>query len=298
MLEDILTFQMIVQHKSLTKAGKELGISTSIVTRRLARLEKSLNTRLLQRTTRQIHLTEAGEIFFNKITDVLYGLEASKEAVRNLSDNVAGTLKVGLPAGISQLYVTKMLHQFSQKYPNISIHIVTGHHLLGLLTTGFDLVIHAGILPDSNFYFKKIGSWKKIFCASPDYLNKYGTPNTPLELKSHNCIDHYDNADRTWEYKENNIVKKIAINGNIRADNHFDIRQLIVSGMGISYLSKCTIYEDLKQGRLVSILDDFQSSEFGTYAVYPTNKFISKKVQIFLDFMTNLLGSVYGETSL
>ncbi len=298
MLEDILTFQTIVQHKSLTKAGKELGISTSIVTRRLARLEKSLNIRLLQRTTRQIHLTEAGEIFFNQITDVLYGLEASKEAIRNLSGNVAGTLKVGLPTGISQLYVTKMLHQFSQKYPDISIHIVTGHNLLGLLTAGFDLVIHAGILPDSSFYFKKIGSWKKIFCASPDYLKKYGTPNTPLELKSHNCIDHYDNAERTWEYKEDNIVKKIAINGSIRADNHFDIRQLVLSGMGISYLSKCTIYEDLKQGRLVSVLDDFQSSEFGTYAVYPTNKFISKKIQVFLDFMTNLLGSVYGETSL
>src|SRR5579871_3138902 len=130
MFEDIIAFQTIVVHKSLTKASKELGVSTPVITRRLARLEKSLNVRLLQRTTRQVNLTEAGELFFNQISNVLQTLEASKEAVKNLNNDVSGTLKVGLPPSISYLYVTKWLHLFTEKYPNIHIHIITGNHLL------------------------------------------------------------------------------------------------------------------------------------------------------------------------
>lgn len=295
MLEDIVAFRTIVQLKSLTKASKELGLSTPVVTRRLARLEKSLNTRLIQRTTRQIHLTEAGELFFAQISEILHALQASTEAVKNLNQEVVGTLKVGLPASISYLYVTKMLHQFTARYPKINIHITTGNHLLGLLTNGFDLVIHAGILPDSSFYFKKLGCWKKIFCASPNYLAKHGVPQKAEELKLHNCIDHYDNFDRVWEYKENDTLKKIIVSGNIRADNNFDIRQLALSGIGIAYLPKCTVNEDLKQGRLVSILENFQASEFGTYAVYANKQFLSKKAEVFLEFMSGLLESVYSE---
>lgn len=127
MFDDIVVFRTIVQLKSLTKASKALGLSTPVVTRRLARLEKSLNTSLIQRTTRQIHLTEAGELFFAQSTDVLYALEASKDAVKNLNREVSGTLKVGLPESISYLYVTKKLHQFTTRYPNINIYIVTGN---------------------------------------------------------------------------------------------------------------------------------------------------------------------------
>lgn len=295
MLEDIVVFRTIVQQKSLTNASKELGLSTPVVTRRLARLENVLNTQLIQRTTRQLHLTEAGELFFTLTSDVLHAFEASKDAVKNLSKDVTGTLKVGLPSGISYLYVTKQLHKFTTCYPNINLNIVTGNHLLGLLTNGFDLVIHAGALPDSNFYFKKIGSWKKIFCASPDYLSKYGIPEKPEELKKHNCIDNYNNVERSWEYKEHDNLKKIMITGNIRVDNNFDIRQLALSGMGIVYLSKCIVNEDLKQGRLISILKNFQTSELATYAVYPSKHFMSKKTEVFLAFMSDLLESVYDQ---
>ena len=291
MFEDIIAFCHIVEHKSLTKAASALGVSAPVVTRRLARLEQSLNTRLFQRTTRQIYLTEAGELFFSQITDVLNGLEASKESVRNLSNIVSGTLKVGLPASISHLYVTKMLHQFTAQYPQIQIHIVTGSNLLSLLSSGFDLVIHAGVLPDSNFYYKKIGSWKKIFCASPDYLRQYGVPQMPAELNTHQCIDHYDNLGRTWDYKDKGVLKKILVNSKIRVDSQFDMRQLALSGVGIAYLSQCTVHEDLKLGHLISILEDFQASGLETYAVYPSKKFISKKTEVFLAFIE----SVYGQ---
>lgn len=297
MFEDIETFQAIAQHQSLTKASKVLGISTPVVTRRLARLEKSLGTQLVQRTTRQVKLTEAGELFFLQISDVLQGLEASKEAVKNLTNNVAGTLRVGLPPSLSYLYVTKMLPKFIREYPNIHLEIATGNYLLNLLTGGFDLVIHAGVLPDSSFYYKQIGSWKRIFCASADYLKRHEMPRTPEDLKSHFCIDHLSNTERTWEYTKNNINKKIMIDGGVRIDNNFDIKQLALEGVGIAYLSKCTVHEDIKQKKLIPILEDFSGSEMKIYAVYPSKKFISKKAQIFLTFMEDLLKSVHGEMS-
>jgi DNA-binding transcriptional LysR family regulator len=295
MFDDIITFRAIVQHKNLTKAGKELGLSTSIVTRRLVRLEKSLNTRLIQRTTRQLHLTEAGELFLAETNNIMQALEVSKDVVKNLNKEVTGMLKVGLPPNLSYLYVSKMLHKFIAQYPNINIQIATGNHLLGLLANGFDLIIHAGVLPDSDFYFKKIGSWKKIFFASPDYLNKNGIPTSPAELKLHNCIDHADNYERAWEYSENNIIKKVIINSKVRVDNNFDIRQLALNGIGIAHLSKCAVYDDLKQGRLISILEDFQTPEFETFAVYPSKKFINKKTQVFLEFVDDLLKSISCE---
>lgn len=163
MLEDILAFQTIVQYGSFTRAGKALGISTPVMTRRLARLEESLNTRLIQRTTRQIHLTEADEIFLDKIRDVLCALEDSTEAVKMLANDVTGTLKIGLTVTMSNL-VTKMLYKFTNQYPNINLHIVTGNNLLYLLSNGFDLVIHSGTVLTRNGYIiihddklKKIG---------------------------------------------------------------------------------------------------------------------------------------------
>jgi DNA-binding transcriptional LysR family regulator len=296
MIEDISAFYNIALHNSLTKAGKELGISTSVVTRRLARLEKLLNTSLVRRTTRKIYLTEAGELFFQRAGEILENLKNSQEEIKNLNEEVSGILKVALPPSISYLYVTKMLHKFTKKYPKLKLQIVTGNNLLHLLANGFDLVIHAGKLPDSSFHFKKIAGWGKIFCASKDYLKKHGTPKKPEDLKFHNCIDRTDNVHKNWEYQENNRTKKIIISGNICVDNNFDGRNLALSGIGIACLSKCAIYEDLKSKKLISILKNFQPAEFEIYAVYQNDKFMAKKIKVFIDFLSDLLKSVSNQT--
>jgi DNA-binding transcriptional LysR family regulator len=294
MFEDISAFQAVARHKSFTKAAQDLDLSIPVVTRRLARLEQALDVRLLQRTTRHVHLTEAGEIFLTEISDVLQALESSKETVKNLTRSINGTLKVGLPVNLSHLYVTPMLHKFMERYPNIQLHLVTGDYLLDLLNNGFDLVIHCGYLPDSNFYFEKLGSWNKIFCAAPSYLEKYGAPRTIEELKHHNCLDHYENFDRTWEYQEGKAVKKIPIHGNIRAYSNPEIRNLTLSGLGIGYLGKCSIYQELQQGSLVAILPNYQTPVLGTYAVYPNKKFLNKKTRLFIDFIIELLAPLYS----
>lgn len=295
MFEDISAFQAVAQFKSFTKAAQRLELSIPVVTRRIARLEQTLGVRLLHRTTRHVHLTEAGEIFLAEISDILQALEASKETVKGLTHAINGTLKVGLPVNMSHLYVTPVLHQFMALYPNIHIHLMTGDYLLDLLKQGFDLVIHCGQLPDSNFYFEKLGVWKKLFCAAPSYLEKYGTPQTVEELKEHNCIDHYENFERNWEYQEGKRLKKIVVNGNVRAHSNPEIKNLVLSGLGIGYLGKCSLYREVKEGSLVSILQNYETPALGTYAVYPHKKFLNQKTRVFIDFIAKILAPVYSD---
>ncbi len=295
MFEDIAAFQAIAQNLSFTKAAQYLELSIPVVTRRLARLEQSLGVRLLQRSTRHVHLTEAGTIFLAEVSDVLQALEASKETIKNLTHTVSGTLKVGLPANLSHLYISKALHKFVRSYPDIKIHMVTGEYLLDLLANGFDLVIHSGHLPDSSFYFEKMATWTKHFCAAPSYLEKNGTPHTMEELKLHNCIDHYENADRTWTYLQGNKQKKILVSGNIRAYSSAEIRNIALSGLGIACLSKCSVHKELRNGSLVSILQQYKTPLSGIYAVYPSKKFLNQKTKLFIEFVAEALEPVYNE---
>lgn len=289
MLEDISAFCVVAEHKSFSKAARQLEISAAVVTRRIMRLEKFLGARLLQRSTRHVNLTEAGQIYYSQVRDALTTLENSKKMVKNLTEEVTGTLKVGLPASLSYLHITPALHQFTKKFPQLKIQIVHGNHLLDLLSNGFDMVIHCSKLPDSNFYYKKIGEWKKIICASPAYLKKHGVPKIPQELSLHQCVDHYDNSVRVWKFKVGNKIEEVMINANIYVNSSMDLKNLAVQGAGIAYLPSFTVYHELKAGRLISILENYQPPSIDMLAVYPSREYLNKKTKLFLDFLAKVL---------
>ncbi len=290
MLEDINVFSVIAKHQSFSKAARELELSTPVVTRRLARLEKLLGTRLLNRTTRNVTLTEAGSLFYLEVNDILAALEATKESVISLTRKVTGTLKVGLPYAFNQCYVSKSLNNFLAQYPALKIQIESGSYLLGLLNSGFDLVIHCGNLPDSNYYFKKLGKMKRIICAAPSYLEAFGTPQTPEDLLLHNCLgsDNSSSTPNLWTFQENGKDKEILVNGNVSSTNGFDLRTLAVNGVGIVYIAHYIASNEIDSGRLIPVLENHQKY-LDVYAVYPSAKFLSKKTQLFLDFVTDLI---------
>lgn len=292
MLEDISVFCACAEHKSFSQAARQLDISAAVVTRRIARLEKSLDTRLLHRTTRQVSLTEAGQAFYAEVSDLLQALEASKKTAKSFNQEVTGTLKIGIPASIGYLHVSQALHRFAQQYPQLKIQIVQGNHLLDLLRNGFDIVIHCGELPDSNFYYQKLGDWKKIICAAPNYLKKFGLPKTP-DFTQHQCLDHYDNFQRTWKFKIDGKIKNVMINADIYVNSSLDLKNLATQGLGIAYLPSFTVYHELKAGRLISILEEYQPPVLGMYAVYPSHQYLSKKTKLFLDFIADTLKPVF-----
>lgn len=292
MFEDISAFCACAEHKSFSRAAKQLGVSAAVVTRRIARLEKVLDAQLLLRTTRLVTLTEAGQVFYAEVRDILQALEASKKTVKSFNQEITGTLKIGLPASIGHLYVSSAIVKFSRQYPQLKIQMVQGNHLLDLLRNGFDLVVHCGELPDSNFYYQKLGDWKKIICAAPSYIKKHGIPKIP-DFRQHHCLDHYDNFQPTWRFKINGKLKEVPINANIYANSSLDLKNLAKSGLGIAYLPSFTVYQEIKDGHLISILEKYQPPVLGMYAVYPSHKYLTKKTKLFLEFLADLLNPIF-----
>jgi LysR family transcriptional regulator for bpeEF and oprC len=288
MLKDAEIFIQVVELKSFSKAARKLKLSAPIVTRHIAKLESELGVRLLQRNTRQVSLTEAGALFYENCLSLLHIYTVSLKQVRSLSHEIVGTLKIGLPMSISYFFVTAFLDKFLKKYPNLKIDIVNGNHLIDLLSSGFDLVLHCGELADSNLYCKKIGEWSKVTCASPKYLKAQGTPKNPEDLRHHNCLDHYDNRDQTWKYIINDELKPIPVHGNIRSNTSMDLKNLAVSGLGIAYLPSFTIRDEINSGKLKPILTSYQVPALSMQAVYPSGRYLSQKTRVFIDFLATL----------
>ncbi len=289
MLEDIEIFCAIAKTGGFAKAAKELHLSTSIVTRRLARLEQKLEVRLMHRTTRQVSLTDAGQLYYEEVSPILDALQASNKNVKSLSKEATGILKIGLPVSISHLYVTQWLHEFLAQHPRLTVHMVNGSRLLDLLGEGFDLILHCGELPDSTFYSKKLGMWEKITCASPAYLKQHGTPKKPEDLMHHNCLDHADNFQGTWDFQVKGKLNSIPVRGNARVNSSIDLCNLAKTGLGLVYLPSFSVAHALKTGELVSVLDAYRPKPLGMYLVYPSHKYLSYKTQALMDFMSGLL---------
>lgn len=288
MIEDINTFCAVAKYQSFSKAARELGLSTPVVTRRLARLESSLEVRLLNRTTRQVTLTEAGNLFFNEVSDVLQALEASKENVKFATSQISGTLRVALPASLNQCYVIPSIKHFLAKYPNLKVEISSGSNT-NLLNNGYDLVILCGQLPHSSYHYKKILSMRKVICASPAYLKKSGEPKTLDDLVNHNCLDVHDHFQSYWMIQNKGETREILVRGNVHVNNGVDLKTLAMSDVGIAHLPSYLVYNELQSGELVEVLKEENMTEYAMYAVYASKKYMARKIQAFLDFVTELV---------
>ena len=288
LLDDLKAFCLVCEQNSLAKAARKMGISTPMMTRRIQRIELELKTQLLNRSTRVVNTTEAGNLFYQQCIDVINQYESGIRALHTLSENVSGTIKIGLPASISHLWVTPVLNKFLLEYPEIKIQIVNGNHLLGLLAEGFDFVIHCGQLPDSGYYFRKIRDWYKLTCATPNYLKKYGTPKHPADLENHNCIDHYDNFKNTWAYVIKGKLTEFFVRGNAKVNSSIDLKNLAISGLGLVYLPDFSVLGEIRSGNLKTVLDKYRPEKLPMYAVYPSKQSLNKKNQALLEYLTTL----------
>jgi DNA-binding transcriptional LysR family regulator len=286
LLKPLNAFVMTIKQGGFAKAAHALGTSPSSISRLLAQLEEELGFSLLERTTRTLKLTEAGALFYEKAQEILTIYDSSKKNLGNLSNVLSGNLKIGAPTSISYLYITNCIDEFLKDYPSLKLHLVNGDHLLDLLEDDFDFVLHCRPLPDSNFLYKKLGTWTRTLCASPDYIKKNGLPKNIEELKKHNCLLHYDNKEGTWPLSVDGETKNIPINGNISTDSSLNLKNLACKGIGIAYLPSFIIFRELNDGTLTRILPQNFLPTKEIYAVYTKNRYRIKKVKALLDFLT------------
>ncbi len=287
-LNSMQHFVEVVTRGSFTGAAEKTGLSRSQLSKSVMQLESFLGARLLNRTTRKISLTEIGEIFFERCTDILQEVEEAEAVAREMTDKPGGTLHLAAPTSFGVRHLQELLPQYLQAYPNVQLKLSLSDRFIDVVEEGFDLVIRITELADSSLISRRIAPCKRVLCASPEYLDRIGTPRVPQDLSIHRCLV-YSNSLKpdTWELHGPDTVESVRINGPFCSDNGDVLQAAAVAGLGITLLPTFIVGEDLQSGRLQQVLEDYSPPEISINAVFPSRKFMSAKVRSFIDFLSS-----------
>lgn len=267
-LNDLEVFARVVEQNGFTRAAKELAVPPSTVSRRLARLEESLGVRLLQRTTRKIHLTEAGRIYFERISHALREIETAEILLRNVQGTPRGRVRVST---FSEPFLESAFFEFLEKYPEVTLELDKSHRRVDLISEGFDLAIRAGSLPDSSLIAHKLIPTGMQCVAAPKYLQANGTPETVSELTRHACVVIGTTvAGASWTFEGPSGPERITVSGRLAVNHMTSAIQAVEHGLGIGMLPTHLIAPSLASGQLVEILRGKASSPSAIWLVYPS----------------------------
>lgn len=290
-LGDLEVFVRVIAVGSMSTAARDLGLSPAVVSKRIKRLEDRLGTRLLQRTTRQISLTEAGQGFHERVIAVLAGLEEAEAYASGRSSEVSGTLKVSAPTSFGRLHIAPHLKAFMDAHPDLTIHLVLSDEFTDIVGGGFDLAIRIAELLDSTLVARRLAPVRRILCASPDYIEAHGMPETIEELKRHHCLPAH-NYD-AWKLEGPQGTLSLRPDGMLITNSSEVIREAVIAGLGIALRSTWDIGPELRSGKLVQVLPAYEGSRnVSLSAVYPSRQFLPAKVRLFIDYLADLYGPV------
>ena len=290
-LGDLEIFASVVTTGSMSLAGRALGFSPAVISKRIKRLEDRLGTRLLQRTTRQISLTEAGQGFYDRVLAILAGLEEAEAYIAGRSAQMQGTLKISAPTSFGRLHIAPHLKTFMAAHPDLVINLVLTDEFTDIVGGGFDLAIRIAELTDSSLVARRLALVRRVLCASPDYIATHGAPQDIDDLRRHICLPAHNNDP--WRLDGPNGALTMRPEGMLITNSSEVIREAVIAGLGIALRSTWDIGPELRDGRLVRVLPDYEGSHSVTLsAVYPSRQFLPAKVRLFIDFLAELYGPV------
>lgn len=288
-LTDIAVFVRVVKAGSFTAAAEELGLSRSVISKYITRLEQRFAVRLLNRTTRRLSLTEAGNCFFEKSQSALTQLEDAEGEILAMQGKPSGLLRISAPSSFGVLHLAPLLPQFQRDCPGLKIDLSIEDKQIDLVDAGIDLAIRIADLPDSSLVARRIAICKYVVCASPNYFKNNGTPVTPEDLERHNCLSFqfWDTPNR-WHFLSNDDqFRSVKIRGEVVSNNSLALRQILLVGGGITMAPTFLVGDDIANGRLIQVLDKYQCKSISIYAVYPHRKYLAAKVRAFINFLSD-----------
>ena len=290
-LGDLEVFVRVIAAGSMSTAARDLGLSPAVVSKRIKRLEDKLGTRLLQRTTRQISLTEAGQGFHERVLTVLGGLEEAEAFASGRSSEVNGTLKISASTSFGRMHVAPHLKPFMEAHPDLAIHLVLSDEFTDIVGGGFDLAIRIAELNDSSLVARRLAPVRRVLCAAPDYLAAHGTPETLEDLKKHRCLPAHNHD--SWRLEGPSGPVALRPEGMLITNSSEVIREAVIAGLGIALRSTWDVGAELKSGKLVQVLPQYESSRnVALSAVYPSRQFLPAKVRLFINYLAELYGPV------
>ena len=281
------TFSAVVEKGSFTAAADVLGVSRPVVSKQVSLLEKHLGVQLLNRTTRRLHLTQAGEVFASYSHRIMSDVREAEQSVLPLQSEPQGRLRITAPESLAMSLLPEMLLGFQQRFPRIEIDVRISGRLLDLVEEGIDVALRVGELEDSSLMARLLMPCSFHACASEDYLKQHGTPEHPDDLRTHNCLIYSQapNADR-WLFKdEQGKSFNVKVEGNLRSDTGNLLMNAALNSNGIFIGPTYMVANALKERRLKTVLDNYTPATPGLYAVYPYSKLVSTKVRVFVDHL-------------
>ncbi|NBN79046.1 LysR family transcriptional regulator [Microvirga tunisiensis] len=289
-LTDMEIFARVVTAGSMSAAGREMSLSPAVVSKRIRRLEDRLGTRLLQRTTRQIALTEAGQGFYDRVLAILASVEEAETFVTRGSAQARGTLKVSAPTSFGRLHVAPHLGRFLEANPDLSLNLDLSDDFVDIVGDGYDLAIRIAELSDSSLVARRLAPVHRVLCAAPAYLARQGEP-TSLQDLIDNHVRIAAAAQDPWRLVGPHGPEIVRVSAPLRTNSSEVVREAVIAGVGIALRSTWDIGPELREGKLRIVLPAFRASkEVGLHAVYPSRRFLPAKVRVFIDFLAQLYG--------
>lgn len=287
-LKRMAIFSAVVEAKSFSEAGRRLDLAKSAISTQVSLLEDHLGVRLLNRTTRQLSLTEAGEKFYPRCASIVSEANEATNEARQLQDQAVGTLKLSCTVSFGTKYIVPLLSRFHQHHPELKVDLFLSDGIVNMVDEGIDLAIRLGWLSESNLVARKLFTSPRLVVATPEYLKQHGTPKSPTELINHNwIIISLLPSPQRFTFTRHGQQQTIHMMSATRTNSLDAALAFVRNGDGITAMSAYLVDEDIKSERLVPLLTEYETVGTGIFAVYPDRHYVPAKVRLFIEMLTD-----------
>ena len=295
-IDAMQAFVAVADLQGFAPAARKLGLSPSGVTRLIAALEDRLGARLLQRTTRQVALTDVGARYLERVRRILADVEEAEASAQAERTRPSGRLVVSAPIGFGRLHVSPVMSAYLTRYPEVSGELRLSDRIINLVEDGVDLAVRIGHLPDSSLVARHVGEMRRIVVASSGYLKRRGEPRTPQAIASHQTIQFGATAASTdWHFVEDGREVRVACTPRLTTNSADAAIQYAGQGGGLTRVLAYQAADAIKRGRLRIVLQKFEQPPLPIHIVYPTSRLLSAKVRTFVDLVTEISDWQFGD---
>ncbi len=284
LINEMMTFYYVAQFKSFSQAALQLKVSKSQMSKEIVRLEHDLKIKLLNRSTRQVSLTEEGQIFFKYCRNLIEQAKQGYGVIEGLRAQASGTLKISVPPAFALHVLSQPLLEFSKSNPKVKLNIVLDSRIEDIIEQGYDLALRSAVLSDSNLIAQKVVSVKNVLCASPAYLKTLGKIQTPEQLSTHRCAV-YSGVKLVHELKfyQGKKLFKVEIDPVMQSNSADFMLQMVLKGDCVAIFPEFMVTSLLHEKKLIACLPDYQIAESPLYAIYPDKEFLPLRVKLFIE---------------
>jgi len=297
-LTTLRAYSRLVELESFSRVAKELRVKQSTVSKWIAALEEDLGVRLVDRTTRSFHVTEAGNRFYQRASAIVSDYEDAVGEVREEASALRGRIRMSVPVVFGQRFIVPAITRFLVEHEHIELELVFGDRYVNLVEEGFDLVIRVGIPVDSALRSHTLGEGRRYLVAAPSYLERYGTPSDPRDLENHQCLIHTERSTWVaWSFKRGKKSQQVRASGRVSANHSESTLYMARAGLGVALLASWFVEPDLRSGRLVALLPSHALPLAPVRALTPPGKLLASRVRVLIEHIREDLGFTLARTS-